>query len=361
MDYQNLNINNEYQNISNIQNFLSENQNDSLIQMKNYIFVLEQNLKNQIMENSSLKNEIISLNNELKKKNIIIKDLLNLESKYNDLNEEINNLKTEKSIIKDQLNSSSIELENKEKIIQELKYKLNNNENLIINNKINELLIERDELINQNNELKNGFEKYNEGIKEANYLFNIKTESLNQIIIDYSNKIKIYRNKIQQLKLKINELYYENLELKNKIENFNFYNDEITKRSIFENNSKNKFENINLENNFEKLDNIEKSDLNKNNINNQNIESSIDKKKNINKNSFINNESKENTPIKNSKNSYFKNKNINNIIITESIPEIEDPYSEGQQKSIDEFKKILLKVDENLFKNKEFISYNKDE
>lgn len=35
MDYQNLNINNEYQNISNKQNFLSENQNDTPIQMKN--------------------------------------------------------------------------------------------------------------------------------------------------------------------------------------------------------------------------------------------------------------------------------------------------------------------------------------
>ena len=99
MDYQNFIINNDYQNNSNEQEFISENQNDSLIQMKNYIFVLEQNLKNQIMENSSIKNEIISLNNELKKKNIIIKDLLNLESKYNDLNEEINNLKTENSII----------------------------------------------------------------------------------------------------------------------------------------------------------------------------------------------------------------------------------------------------------------------
>ena len=317
--------------------------------MKNYIFVLEQNFKNQIMENSSIKNEIISLNNELKTKNIIIKDLLNIESKYNELNKEIYDLKTEKSIIKDQLNSSSIELENKEKIIQELKYKLNNYENSISNNnQINELLIERDELIKQNNELKNGFEKYNEEIKEVNYLFNIKTDSLNQIIIDYSNKIKIYRSKIQQLKLKINELYDENLQLKCKIDNYN--NDEKTKISNFENNFENNIENIN-ENNFD------------NEINKHNIQSSINENKiNINKISFIINESKENTPIKNNTtNSFFKNQNFNNRIITESIPEIEDPFSEGQQKSLDEFKKVLSKVDENLLKNKEIFSYHIDE
>ncbi len=45
MDYQNFIINNDYQNNSNEQDFISENQNNSLIKMKN-IFVLEQNFKN---------------------------------------------------------------------------------------------------------------------------------------------------------------------------------------------------------------------------------------------------------------------------------------------------------------------------
>ena len=55
-------------NNTNNQNILLTNQNESINEYKNYIFVLEQNLKNQVMENNNLKNEIISLHNELQKK-----------------------------------------------------------------------------------------------------------------------------------------------------------------------------------------------------------------------------------------------------------------------------------------------------
>jgi hypothetical protein len=73
MEYQNSVVNN--QNNINIQNLQSKNQNDSISQLKNYIFILEQNLKNQSLENNKLKNEIlqfdkerINLNEEIKKK-----------------------------------------------------------------------------------------------------------------------------------------------------------------------------------------------------------------------------------------------------------------------------------------------------
>jgi hypothetical protein len=55
-------------NNTNNQNILFTSQNESINEYKNYIFVLEQNLKNQVMENNNLKNEIISLHNELQKK-----------------------------------------------------------------------------------------------------------------------------------------------------------------------------------------------------------------------------------------------------------------------------------------------------
>ena len=55
-------------NNTNNQNILFTSQNESINEYKNYIFVLEQNLKNKVMENNNLKNEIISLHNELQKK-----------------------------------------------------------------------------------------------------------------------------------------------------------------------------------------------------------------------------------------------------------------------------------------------------
>ena len=76
MDYKNFVVNN--QNNINLQNLQTKNQNDSITQLKNYIFILEQNLKNQSVENNKLKNEImefdkerINLNTEIQKKNII--------------------------------------------------------------------------------------------------------------------------------------------------------------------------------------------------------------------------------------------------------------------------------------------------
>ena len=73
MDYKNFVVNN--QNNINLQNLQTKNQNDSITQLKNYIFILEQNLKNQSVENNKLKNEImefdkerINLNTEIQKK-----------------------------------------------------------------------------------------------------------------------------------------------------------------------------------------------------------------------------------------------------------------------------------------------------
>jgi hypothetical protein len=74
-----------------------------------------------------------------------------------------------------------------------------------------------------------------------------------------------------------------------------------------------------------------------NSIINNHIVNMVSQKSNINKN---------------------KNTNNNNNIIMNRIDT--DPFSESQQKSIEEFKKVLLKIDENIQMNNEIMKLNLD-
>ncbi len=244
----------------------------------------------------------------------------------NDINELKNKIKEFENILilKDKLIK---ELQNKNKVLEnEIKSKnedmnLNLEENLNdveeTQNSVNQLLIEREDLIQQISELKNAQEQFNIGIKEANDLFNKKAKYFENILISYGRKIKEYENKLRLSNEEKNKLIDENNKLKrekNKLER------KFQQKSPLLQPKK-----------FTLTNNNSINYINENDIQNQNttfLKSSV-RQINLNTNSIINN-------------------NFNN----------EDPYSDNQQKSLDEFKKMLNRVDENLSKGKERIILN---
>ena len=153
-------------------------------------------------------------------------------------------------------------------------------------------------------------------------------------------------NEEKENKIIENKIYYEknntnnNINENNYINNINANNIKKENKRIISDNNLNTENNIRL-NTTNNIDFQSENILFIKNIKDIQIE---DNNLNINSNKV--------NPINS-----FRNKKSNLI----NIDTINDPFSASQQKSIDEFKKILSKVDENLQKNKEFISLNKEE
>ena len=311
-------LKNEYENEMNL---ITKIKNGEIKQLERIISSLQEIINNNFKQNAIIEQDKINNQINYQYSHIIIEQISNFEKKINKLNEESFNLQKENNNIKAQLNKYINENQIKDNLIEELKQKNINSEELfkdnlnklqfnneeIINqikesqNQIEKLIIERDELLKENNELRGNFQIFNKSLKEANDLFNEKTKSYNNEINNYISKIKDYRNKIQQLKLKINELYKDKENLKNKLN---------------ENQKRNKNQvNINLTSNQMTLKN-----------------------------------EKINPIINNTKNTIKTKSYLTNNIISNYFDN--DFISESQQKSLDEFKKVLLKIDENIENNK---------
>ena len=71
---------------------------------------------------------------------------------------------------------------------------------------VQQLLKERDKLIEENKELNMGLNKVNEKVKESIIIFTNKSQQFNKIVQSYKNKLKEYKNKIILLKRRIDEL-----------------------------------------------------------------------------------------------------------------------------------------------------------
>ena len=171
-------------------------------------------------------------------------------------------------------------------------------------NKVNQLLIEREDLIKENTNLKNIYGQFNNDIKEANDLFNDKVKLFENVLITKSKKIKELQGKINLLNEEKNNLNQENNKLKSE---------------------KTKLEK-NIGNEFSMLRGSKNNNNNNNNF--------------ISRNNQFDFQNQGSTFLKSG------NRNINFNII-------EDPFADSQQKSIEEFKQMLNKVDENLNKGKE--------
>ena len=330
--------------LKNLNNKLIENQNEyeneikALTKLKNneisqkdkIIIELQKGLD---LINTPMKNnkQYENNNNKILYSEMIMNDFNEIENKTRIISEENNKFK----IYINELQNRIKEFENllllKDKLIKELENKnkefenkskkeeMNLNSEEYFNdveetqNTVNKLLIEREDLIKQISELKNAQEQFNIGIKETNDLFNEKAKSFENTLISYGRKIKQYQEKLRLLSKEKDKLIEENNKLKRE---------------------KNKLERkIEFQEKSPLLQSKKFNLINENDIQNQNntfLKSGI-RQINLNTNSLINN-------------------NLNN----------EDPYSDNQQKSLDEFKKMLNRVDENLNKGKERIILNED-
>ena len=227
---------------------------------------------------------------------------------------------------------------------EELKLKKEENDNIYKENhfQIEKFSQERDELIKQNNNLKNAYEHCNIGIKDINELFNQKTKSFQTLISNYKNKLKELQFEIDQLNQKNEILTLENEKLKRS-------NLRYERR-----------ENI-LKNPIQKRD-LSFNGSGKNILNSPLLNSDRNNTNEIN----MNNTFSGNVPNDYNINSY--NSNISNVInkrvnISENknYVNFEDPFVLSQQKSLEEFKNILQKVDENLLENSSFLMKVKDD
>ena len=320
--------------ISNLQNGLSQlklNSSNDIINNSNLSF--QSNIHSQCLMNGFLNFE--------KKTKMIKEDNIKLYSIVSDLE---NKLKVYEDNI-ERKNKYIKELQDSLRIVEEeLKLKKEENDNIYKENhfQIEKFSQERDELIKQNNNLKNAYEHCNIGIKDINELFNQKTKSFQTLISNYNNKLKELQFEIDQLNQKNEILTLENEKLKRS-------NLRYERR-----------ENI-LKNPIQKRD-LSFNGSGKNILNSPILNSNRNNTNEIN----INNTFSGNVPNDYNINSYNSNisKVINKTVNTsenQNYVNFEDPYVLSQQKSLEEFKNILQKVDENLLENSSFLMKVKDD
>ena len=345
-----INHENEINMMKTIQNSEISKQNKIITNLQNGLSTLQLNTSIDLNNISNIKN----------KSNIfpqsLMDEFLNYEKKTKMIKDD--NIKLY-SIVNDFENKIKLYKENierKDKYIKELQSNLRNVENnlKIKNEEIDSLnkdnfyqmekySNERNELIKENNSLKNAYEYCNTGIKDLNELFNQKNKNFQELISNYNKKIKelefqlkqsnqkneILNLEIEKLKRKNKRLEKKDLNLKQKIP--------IQKRNLSFNGSGNNI-----------LNNSNTINSNKNN-NEQNIN-----------NTFSGNLSNEyNINTYNSNINKVKNRRINTTDFLSNNINFDDPFIYMQHKSLEDFKTILQKVDENLSENS-FINKVKD-
>ena len=384
------NIKEEYENEIQL---LTKLKNGEISQLQKTISSLKNELNLNIKKNTENKNDL----NKEKYSKIVIEQVSSFENKISLLNEEIFNLKRENKLLSNQNMESKITNDHKDRFIEELQKRINEIENLTIEkineiqlnsenknteikeleNKNEQLLIEREELLRQNRELRNGFELFNVSIKEANDLYNQKFQTFTNISNSYNLKLKEYKNKIVQLKKKVNELINENNKFQKQIVML-----KDNKQKLIEGKLINK-KNLPIRSpssspiykknssfaNYSKNYNMNYSPMNSNNNNNLlrnsnynlegiNINSLGNQYNNIiNDDIYLKNNQFQNQNL-NSKNDTFSMKNIrdlpsDSVANVNVINRIDDPYFALQQKSLSDFRNVLSRIDLELIKNKE--------
>ena len=196
----------------------------------------------------------------------------------NDLQNKLNQ-KKDNSIKRDpKFSEKMIELENKNKYLQNENERMNvylkNRDNIIekLNKKINfltndynrkinslrtnnthnqphidQLQRERDQLLQQNTELTTGINQLNEKVKDTFMMFNEKKNEFKKVIQNYKEKLKEYKTKIVTLKRKIDELH-----IMNNNNNTSYYIGHKDHSAILDNNRNNKI----LNKSFRKKNNV---------------------------------------------------------------------------------------------------------
>jgi phage host-nuclease inhibitor protein Gam len=163
-----------------------------MLNYKNSELTTYQNIINKLKNNNN--------NNKSTKNNDLI--LQNVQMQINNMRAEI----TGKNKIIDSLKKKITKF-NEDYNRKILELKQNSNENINqTQEQIEQLIIERDELLRKNDNLTKGLLKFNDLVKEVDLRYNAKTENYNKNIMAFKEKMKEFATKIKILKKKNMEL-----------------------------------------------------------------------------------------------------------------------------------------------------------
>ena len=356
--------------------------NREILGLQKRISSLNNNINANMRKNSY---EINKNNNNYNINNnpILIEQLTNLENKIKILNEENFNLQKENKLLSNENQESKIANEHKDRFINELQNKISEIEEqfkIEINgiqmnteenaskikqsqNQVEELLIQRDEVLKKNQKLINGVEYFNANIKELNDLMNKKIQSYFNVINSYNLKLKEYRSKINQLKQRINEQNSEIQKLKKQNQMLKENKQKLIEGKLLKNNIPLRSPSLpsyKVNSSFANNSNYNTMSSNNNLMSNNNINNIPNIQPQINnqfKDDFVFNQN-------NNFNNYEINSNqhIRELISDSNLTSnLDDPYSAFQHKSLLNFKNVLSRVDQELLKNKEIETNDDDD
>ena len=298
-----------------------------------------------LSEIEKLKEDNDNLTTELNRKN---------ESVF-DLEAQLENLTQNFDSLSNQIKESKIEIENKSTLIEQLK---NQNEELQkeiaardnelelldqnkqkdnkdYNEQVGALIKEKNHLEMVNAELSDNLGLANQKIKEFNDFITDKYNSLKQTLYKETTKNenldKKYKGIIKQLKMKEKKLFEENKSLKDLL------NEKDIEKEQMEYHYQNELKNVSLYNNVNNS-NVLCQGLNGTNLPNSNVNNSMAAGYNMNSNFGL---GQPNTNF-NVNSSYY------GLGVGNNTYRFEDPKEEGQKRTLEEFKRLLNKIDEKL-------------
>ena len=341
--------------------------NDKDMQIKNIMVKNDNNLKKLKNENNSLIQKI----NEYSQKNKncileLMENKHNIEMMKNDLTQRELALKNKDSIIEqlhNQINEMNSEINEKMNDLQI--YEENNQREFDdYNNKIQELIQEKNFLEMQNNELSQNLANANNTLREYNDVIINKYKVLeDELYKEKQNNLNLqqkYKDKIETLKIKYNNLKQENNKLK-EINSQEINDKPINYNNINKKNNTKKYYNTNYNKN---IDFIKQKDIRDlidvdNHINRTmfNIKSDFGRPTNKirNYNKYENNYIKDNNLtqqdiMRNTTSSYY-DANNKKMKISYTNTNIRNDIDESQKKQksiINDFKSLLKKMDEKI-------------
>ena len=341
--------------------------NDKDMQIKNIMVKNDNNLKKLKNENNSLIQKI----NEYSQKNKncileLMENKHNIEMMKNDLTQRELALKNKDSIIEqlhNQINEMNSEINEKMNDLQI--YEENNQREFDdYNNKIQELIQEKNFLEMQNNELSQSLANANNTLREYNDVIINKYKVLeDELYKEKQNNVNLqqkYKDKIETLKIKYNNLKQENNKLK-EINSQEINEKPINYNNINKKNNTKKYYNTNYNKN---IDFIKQKDIRDlidvdNHINKTmfNIKSDFGRPANKirNYNKYENNYIKDNNLtqqdiMRNTTSSYY-DPNNKKMKISYTNTNIRNDIDESQKKQksiINDFKSLLKKMDEKI-------------
>jgi chromosome segregation ATPase len=285
-----------------------ENEIKQLLNYKNSELSSYQNIIEQMQKNQKVNLDISPKNNKLSLKNVKIQ-IEKLKAEISNKNKIINSLNNKISKFNEDYNNKLLQLQQ------------NSNENVNqMQEQIEQLIIERDELLRKNENLTRGLMQFNDKVNEVNTIYNNKIEYFNKSVTNFKHRINQYKNQINILEAKNHELNNTINEIKNNGGQMTL-DDLKNESNLYNRVSQNKGRKL----------------LNNTNVWNYRNTPLTEKRGNVNKaNKFYTYERNENFNL--------KNNNINN----NSYEDVENQLDISQKQHLENYKSFLYGLDEQL-------------